>query len=65
MSVNDIKTMPLEERMQLMEAIWDSFVYGNATQSPEWHKDILKNRRTLLEKEEVKTYTLSELKQQR
>jgi len=65
MSVNDIKDMPLPERMQLMEALWDSFVHDNATESPHWHKEILDNRRAILKENEIKTYTLSQLKAQR
>jgi putative addiction module component (TIGR02574 family) len=62
MSINDIKEMPLPERMQLMEALWDSFVHDNATESPYWHKEILDERRAMLQAEDVKTYTLSEIK---
>jgi len=29
MSINDIKHMPIQERMQLMEALWDSFVHDD------------------------------------
>lgn len=65
MSFNDIKNMPIQERMQLMEMLWESLIHDDATQSPEWHKEILDKRREILEKEEVKTYTLSELKAQK
>jgi len=65
MSINNIKHMPLQERMQLMEALWESFVHDNATSSPAWHKDILDNRTQIMQKENIKTYTLDELKQQK
>jgi putative addiction module component (TIGR02574 family) len=65
MSINDIKNMPIQERMQLMEALWESFVHDEATSSPAWHKDILDKRAKIIQKEQVKTYTLDELKQQR
>jgi len=65
MSINDIKNMPIQERMQLMEALWESFVHDDATTSPVWHKNILDNRAEIMQKENVKTYTLDELKQQR
>lgn len=65
MSINDIKNMPLQERMQLMEALWDSFVHDDATKSPLWHKEILNNRRKNIQDSTVKTYTLAELKLQR
>ena len=65
MSINDIKNMPLQERMQLMEALWDSFVHDDATASPLWHKEILDNRTQKMQEGTVKTYTLAELKLQR
>ena len=65
MSINDIKEMPIQERMQLMEALWNSFVYDDATSSPQWHKNILENRTKTMQKEGVKTYTLDELRKQR
>lgn len=65
MSMNDIKHMPIQERMQLMEALWDSFVQDEVTQSPSWHKEILDNRREIMDSGKVKMYTLGELKQQR
>ena len=65
MSINDIKNMPLQERMQLMEALWDSFVHDDATQSLLWHKEILDNRTQEMQEGTVKTYTLAELKLQR
>ncbi len=63
MSINDIKNMPIQERMQLMEALWDSFVHDDATSSPAWHKGILDNRTEIIQNKNVKTYTLNELKQ--
>lgn len=57
--------MPLQERMQLMELLWDSFIHDDATQSPLWHKEILDNRTQKMQEGTVKTYTLAELKLQR
>ena len=66
MSINDIKNMPIVERMQLMEVLLDSFCQDDEIHSsPEWHKEILDNRSKLLETEDVKTYTLDELKAKR
>ncbi len=65
MSINDIKNMPIQERMQLMEVLWDSFVHDDATSSPAWHKEVLDSRTEIMQKEQVKTYTLNELRQQR
>jgi len=66
MSINDIKDMPIQERMLLMEALWDSFAQNDAAvASPDWHGEILQARTEIMKKENVKTYTLDELKQQR
>ena len=66
MSIHDIKDMPIQERMQLMEALWNSFVYDEeATSSPKWHKSILENRTRIIQNEDVKTYTLDELRKQK
>lgn len=63
MSINDIKDMPIQERMQLMEVLLDSFSNDKEDiPSPAWHEDILKKREELLATSEVKTYTLDELK---
>jgi hypothetical protein len=63
MSINDIKNMPIQERMQLMEVLLDSFSYDEEIiASPSWHKEVLENRREILASEEVKTYSLDELK---
>jgi len=63
MSINDIKDMPIQERMQLMEVLLDSFSNDKEDiSSPAWHEDILKKREELLATSEVKTYTLDELK---
>lgn len=66
MSINDIKKMPIVERMQLMEALLDSFCSDDEVQaSPAWHKEVLDKRAVLLEKDNVKMYTLDELKANR
>ena len=66
MSINDIKKMPIQERMQLMEVLLESFSSDEETmKSPEWHKDVLKERAIILEQDAVKMYTLAELKAKR
>ena len=66
MSINDIKDMPIQERMLLMEALWDSFVQNDtAVASPDWHGEILHTRAEIMKRENVKTYTIDELRQQR
>ena len=64
MSLNDIRKMPLEERLYLMEQLWDSFKYEKEDVAPPaWHEDILDERIKRYENGELKLISLSELKQ--
>jgi len=66
MSINDIKNMPIQERMQLMEMLLDSFSNEEEDiKSPDWHQEILDERARQIEKGNTKTYTLAELKARR
>ena len=63
MSLSDIQNMPLEERLYLMEQLWDSFKYEKETVNPPaWHKDVLSQRLEKYEKGEVELLSLEELK---
>jgi len=45
MSKSDIANMSVEQKLELMEQIWDSFVQNDETlPSPKWHKDVLEAR---------------------
>ena len=42
----EVTKMSTIERFQTMEAIWDSLLYeGVEIESPEWHRDILAERK--------------------
>lgn len=44
-SASDIAEMPVDERIRLVEDIWDSIVEHPETVAvPEWHKEELENR---------------------
>jgi len=46
-----------------METIWDTLPYGEAEiESPEWHQDILEERRRKIETGKVKFFSVEELK---
>lgn len=50
MLINEIKNMPLKERVLLMEAIWETLCQdAPSIDSPEWHKDTLDKRREMIE----------------
>ena len=64
MSLSDINNMPLEERMYLMEQLWDSFKYETKDiKPPSWHKDVLDARRERYKNGELNLISLNELKQ--
>jgi len=63
MSINDINSMSLAQKMYFMEQLWDSFKQNEAQlASPAWHETVLNNRRERYENGELKTMSLDELK---
>ncbi len=59
----EIKKMTVIERLQAMEAIWDSLLYEESEiESPEWHKNILEERKTKIEDGKAEFISLKELK---
>ena len=56
MSIAEVKRLPLAEKLQIMEAIWEDLrARAEAVPVPEWHKDLLDERRKAVEdgREEV------------
>lgn len=56
MSIAEIKQLPLTEKLQIMEAIWDDLrAQADQIPVPQWHKDLLDERRKAVEegREEV------------
>lgn len=46
MGITEIKQLPLNEKLQLMEALWEDLRdNADATLVPDWHKDLLSARR--------------------
>jgi hypothetical protein len=49
MNITDLKKMSIGERLQAMEALWDSFLYEDVEiESPKWHEKILEERKKIL-----------------
>ena len=66
MNLDDIKKMSRIERLQAMEALWDSILHENEEiETPEWHQEILDERKALIAEGKVKFISLSELKASR
>jgi len=63
MKASEIHNMGIAERLQTMEAIWDSLLHEDTEiESPSWHNDILKKRRKTIEDGNAKLTSLDELK---
>ena len=64
MSITDIKKMPFAERVQLMEQIWDTLRdESEHIDSPDWHEDVLQERKEAFESGQVKRYSIEEVRQ--
>ncbi len=64
MLITYIKEMPFAERLQLMEQIWDTLrEESEHIDFPQWHKNILRERKVAYANGYVKSYTLEEIKQ--
>mgnify|MGYP006387207911 FL=1 len=50
------------ERLQAMEALWDSLCNEEEIEFPEWHKDILQERKWKIEKGGAEHISLEDLK---
>jgi len=63
MEIEEIKKMSASERLQTMEALWDSLLYeGNEIKSPDWHKDILEIRKRKIKTGKAKFIDIEDLK---
>jgi putative addiction module component (TIGR02574 family) len=59
----EIERMSVAERLQTIEQIWDS-LYRNAENvpSPDWHREVLADRKARAERGEAKFLTLDQLR---
>jgi len=59
----EISKMSVTEKLQTMEALWESFSNDPIEhQAPVWHGDILRTRTEKIKNKDAKFITLSELK---
>jgi hypothetical protein len=66
MNTLEIKKMSRAERLQTMEALWESLTDEEPTiESPEWHRDILEERKKRIEKGEAEFISLDKLRASR
>jgi putative addiction module component (TIGR02574 family) len=63
MNTIDIKKMKITDRLQAIEALWDSLLDEESEiESPEWHRDILEDRKTKIKNGKAGFISLEELK---
>jgi Putative addiction module component len=66
MNITDFKKMSTTERLQAMEALWDSLLYeGGEIESPKWHERILEERKSNIAEGRAKFVSLADLKASR
>ncbi|MEQ1559525.1 MAG: addiction module protein [Methylotenera sp.] len=59
----NIKGMSKTEKLQVMEALWDSLIHEDSEiESPEWHQDILAGRQQKIAEGKAEFLTIEELK---
>lgn len=60
---SDIERMSVAERLQAMDQLWDSLNgCGDEIPSPEWHRDVLTERKARAQRGEAKFLTLDQLR---
>ena len=63
MKASEINNMSIAERLQTMEAIWDSLLHEDTeVESPDWRNNVLNERRKAIENGSAKLISLNELK---
>ena len=64
MTIAEISKMSVIERLQTMEALWDSLTHESTeVNSPAWHEDVLSQREKIIKNGDANYMSLEELKQ--
>jgi putative addiction module component (TIGR02574 family) len=60
---SQIDKMSVAERLQAIEQLWDAVCReGGGMASPEWHRDVLEDRKARAQRGEAKFLTLAQLR---
>ncbi|WP_295426291.1 addiction module protein [uncultured Thiodictyon sp.] len=63
MNTTEIEGMSIAERIHAMEAIWASLLKSDSDmESPDWHQDVLFERRRQIDEPSAEFVSLAELK---
>jgi putative addiction module component (TIGR02574 family) len=66
MNTLEIEKMSTIERLQAMEALWDSFMEEESEiESPEWHRSIIKERKKKIKNGKAEFISLDKLRSSR
>jgi len=66
MNIEEIKKMSRVKRLQAMEALWDSLIDEESEiESPEWHRDVLEERRRKIQTGKAEFISLEKLRANR
>jgi putative addiction module component (TIGR02574 family) len=66
MNTLEIKKMSTIERLRAMEALWDSLIHEQSEiQSPQWHQDVLEERKRKIETGKAQFISLEKLRASR
>lgn len=66
MDTATLKNMSKAERLQAMEALWDSFLYDDGEiDTPKWHKEIIDERNKKIENGSAEFIPIAKLKASR
>ena len=64
MSIAEIQKMSTSERLRAMEALWDALCHDSEEpQSPDWHRDVLSERKKRIESGEAKFLSIEEARE--
>ena len=61
MSHNDLYSLPAAEKLHIIETLWDK-LNDEDIESPQWHQDVLMERKTLYDQGKLKLISLDDLK---
>jgi putative addiction module component (TIGR02574 family) len=63
MSIAEVKRLPLAEKLQIMEAIWEDLrAQAERVPVPQWHRDLLDERRKAVEEGREELLNWDEIK---
>ena len=64
MSSAEIEKMSTSERLRSMEALWDALCHDSEEpQSPDWHRDVLADRKRLIESGEARFVSIEDARE--